>query len=134
MAQSYVGKPLASKGIGGIIRRFVVSRFTPMFPSASGVRSRNSIDGCGLAPLLAEGCEPSLCEPSTAAMKPEGRIKPRSHRRNVPRRTVVATDGTRPVAGPHWWSPRRLERIADFVPKCSNPVRWRPGTRCDDDA
>jgi hypothetical protein len=32
-------------------------------------------------------------------MKPEGRIKPRSHRRNVPRRTVVATDGTRPVAG-----------------------------------
>ena len=32
-------------------------------------------------------------------MKPEGRIKPRSHRRNVPRQTVVATDGTRPVAG-----------------------------------
>ena len=32
-------------------------------------------------------------------MKPKSRIKPRSHRRNVPRRMVVATDGTRPSAG-----------------------------------
>jgi hypothetical protein len=69
MAQSYVGKPPPSKGIGGVIRRFMVSPFTPMFPSVGGMRPRNLIDGCGLAPLLAEGCEPSLCEPSAARLR-----------------------------------------------------------------
>jgi hypothetical protein len=32
MAQSYVGKPPASKGIGGVIRRFVVSPFKSDIP------------------------------------------------------------------------------------------------------
>jgi hypothetical protein len=100
MAQSYVGKPPISKRIGSIIRRFVVSPVTSDVPNVSGVRPRNSIDGCGRARLLAEfairrcvslqllGCDEAE-EPNQTA------------RVIGTRQTVVATDGTRPVAGPH---------------------------------
>jgi hypothetical protein len=76
ITQSYVGKSPISKGIGSIIRRFVLS------------------------PVMQDVPEPQ-------------------------RRAFSKLDWR--FAG--WW---RRERIADFGPKCSNPPRWTPGTRCDE--
>jgi hypothetical protein len=56
MAQSYVGKPPISKGIGRGIRRFVIVAFAL---HASGCQPQAAA-GCGLARLLAMGCETSL--------------------------------------------------------------------------
>jgi hypothetical protein len=52
MAQSYVGKRPISKGIGRVIRRFVIVAFAL---HASG-RRHDATGGCGLARLRATGC------------------------------------------------------------------------------
>jgi hypothetical protein len=66
MAQSYVGKCPVSKGIGTVIRRFVVPPFTPDFPNRQR-RASAQFDGRPLAPPLTWAAKrPYWCDRSTA--------------------------------------------------------------------
>jgi hypothetical protein len=60
MAQSYVGKPPISKGIGRGIRRFVIAAVALHASGCQPQALHDATAGCGLARLLAMGCETSL--------------------------------------------------------------------------
>jgi hypothetical protein len=59
MAQSYVGKPVLSKGIGGAIRKFVVFAFRGRISARPrGVPAGSILPGCSEADDQAETAYP----------------------------------------------------------------------------
>jgi hypothetical protein len=89
MAQSYVGKCPVSKGIGTVIRKFVVLPFTPAAPDVSGERLRNSMDDCWRrrSHALRDGLMGMIVQ-LPVVMMPKRSIWPRVNSRNSPRRTM----------------------------------------------
>jgi hypothetical protein len=59
MAQSYLGKPPISKGIGRGIRRFVIVAFALHALAVSRKNLQDATEGCEPARIPATGCEAS---------------------------------------------------------------------------